>query len=63
MIRRRRRFLREETIAPWLTIAVVVVIWWAGASDSAELRTSFQVRGVQEVRAVHRACGAEVANG
>lgn len=29
---RRRRWFREETIAPWATILVIVGLWWAGAS-------------------------------
>jgi peptidoglycan LD-endopeptidase LytH len=32
MTRRRRRWVREETLAPWITLAVVVALWWAGAS-------------------------------
>jgi murein DD-endopeptidase MepM/ murein hydrolase activator NlpD len=31
MTRRRRRWFREETLAPWLTLAVVLGLWWAGA--------------------------------
>lgn len=31
MSRRRRRRLRDETIAPWLTIAVIVGLWWGTA--------------------------------
>lgn len=30
--RRRHRLLREDTIAPWLTLVVIVGLWWAGAS-------------------------------
>jgi murein DD-endopeptidase MepM/ murein hydrolase activator NlpD len=32
MMRRRRRVFREETVAPWLTILVIGLIWWAGAN-------------------------------
>jgi peptidoglycan LD-endopeptidase LytH len=31
MKKRRRSFLREETVAPWLTLAVILALWWAGA--------------------------------
>jgi murein DD-endopeptidase MepM/ murein hydrolase activator NlpD len=31
MKKRRRSFLREETVAPWLTVAVILALWWAGA--------------------------------
>jgi murein DD-endopeptidase MepM/ murein hydrolase activator NlpD len=38
--RRRRRFFREDILAPWLTLIVIVGLWWAGsimigASDPA----------------------------
>lgn len=32
MRRRRRRWLRDETLAPWVTMAVVLCLWWAGAT-------------------------------
>lgn len=32
MIRRRRRILRDEVLAPWLTLSVIVGLWWLGAS-------------------------------
>jgi murein DD-endopeptidase MepM/ murein hydrolase activator NlpD len=32
MKRRRRRWFRDETIAPWLTLTVVLGLWWAGAA-------------------------------
>lgn len=28
---RRRRLIREETLAPWLTLVVIVGLWWLGA--------------------------------
>jgi murein DD-endopeptidase MepM/ murein hydrolase activator NlpD len=31
MTRRRRRWFREETVAPWLTMVVIVALWWTGA--------------------------------
>jgi murein DD-endopeptidase MepM/ murein hydrolase activator NlpD len=31
MKRRRRPFIREETVAPWLTVAVILGLWWTGA--------------------------------
>jgi murein DD-endopeptidase MepM/ murein hydrolase activator NlpD len=31
MTRRRTRWFREETLAPWVTMAVVLGLWWAGA--------------------------------
>jgi murein DD-endopeptidase MepM/ murein hydrolase activator NlpD len=31
MTRRRRPFIREETVAPWLTVAVILGLWWTGA--------------------------------
>lgn len=31
MKRRRDRWLREETLAPWLAMAVIVGLWWLGA--------------------------------
>lgn len=30
--RRRRRWLREETLAPWITIVVILGIWWGVTS-------------------------------
>lgn len=30
-MRRRRRLLRDEVLAPWVTLAVIVGLWWAGA--------------------------------
>lgn len=32
MTTRRRRWFRDETIAPWLTLLVIVTLWWVGAS-------------------------------
>jgi murein DD-endopeptidase MepM/ murein hydrolase activator NlpD len=29
---RRRRFFREDVVAPWVTLVVIVALWWAGAS-------------------------------
>ena len=31
MRKRRRRFFREDQLAPWLTLVVIVGLWWAGA--------------------------------
>jgi murein DD-endopeptidase MepM/ murein hydrolase activator NlpD len=31
MKKRRRPFIREETAAPWLTLAVILGLWWTGA--------------------------------
>ena len=31
MKRRRRRVFREEVLAPWLTLAVILGLWWVGA--------------------------------
>jgi len=28
---RRHRFFREDTVAPWLTLVVVIGLWWLGA--------------------------------
>lgn len=28
---RRRRWFREETLAPWITIAVILSLWWGGS--------------------------------
>lgn len=28
---RRRRFLREDVLAPWIAIAVILTVWWTGA--------------------------------
>jgi murein DD-endopeptidase MepM/ murein hydrolase activator NlpD len=28
---RRRRIVRDDTVAPWLTLLVIVALWWAGA--------------------------------
>jgi murein DD-endopeptidase MepM/ murein hydrolase activator NlpD len=30
--RRRRRFFRDDVLAPWLTIGVILGFWWLGAS-------------------------------
>lgn len=32
MSRRRRRWLRDEVLAPWITLAVIVGVWWLAAS-------------------------------
>jgi peptidoglycan LD-endopeptidase LytH len=31
-MRRRRRFFRDDVLAPWLTLIVIMGLWWAGAS-------------------------------
>ncbi len=31
-MKRRRRWLRDEVLAPWLTVGVIVGLWWLGAS-------------------------------
>jgi peptidoglycan LD-endopeptidase LytH len=31
-MRRRRRFFRDDVLAPWLTLLVIIGLWWAGAS-------------------------------
>jgi peptidoglycan LD-endopeptidase LytH len=31
MRRRRRRFLRDDLLAPWATLIVIVLLWWLGA--------------------------------
>jgi peptidoglycan LD-endopeptidase LytH len=31
MTRRRRRWPRDEAVAPWLVVAVILCAWWAGA--------------------------------
>jgi murein DD-endopeptidase MepM/ murein hydrolase activator NlpD len=31
MRRRRRRFLRDDVLAPWVTIGVILGVWWLGA--------------------------------
>jgi murein DD-endopeptidase MepM/ murein hydrolase activator NlpD len=28
---RRRRWLREDTVAPWVTVAVILALWWSAA--------------------------------
>lgn len=32
MTRRRRRILRDDVLAPWLTLLVVLGMWWVGAT-------------------------------
>jgi peptidoglycan LD-endopeptidase LytH len=32
MRRRRRRVLRDEVLAPWVTLVVILGLWWLGAS-------------------------------
>ena len=32
MRRRRHRLLRDDVLAPWITLAVIVGVWWFGAS-------------------------------
>ena len=36
-MKRRRRFFRDDVLAPWLTLLVIIGLWWAGATllDSA----------------------------
>jgi peptidoglycan LD-endopeptidase LytH len=31
-MRRRRRFFRDDVLAPWLTLIVILGLWWAGAN-------------------------------
>jgi murein DD-endopeptidase MepM/ murein hydrolase activator NlpD len=31
-MRRRRRLFRDDVLAPWLTLLVIIGLWWAGAS-------------------------------
>ncbi|HXG89545.1 MAG TPA: peptidoglycan DD-metalloendopeptidase family protein [Vicinamibacterales bacterium] len=31
MIKRRSRLFREDVLAPWITLAVIGVVWWLGA--------------------------------
>lgn len=31
-MKRRRRWLRDEVLAPWITVGVIVGLWWLGAS-------------------------------
>ncbi len=31
-MKRRRRFFRDDVLAPWLTLLVIIGLWWAGAS-------------------------------
>ncbi len=31
-MRRRRRFFRDDVLAPWLTLIVIMGLWWAGAN-------------------------------
>src|SRR5262245_57193332 len=31
-MRRRRRFFRDDVLAPWITLMVILGLWWAGAS-------------------------------
>jgi peptidoglycan LD-endopeptidase LytH len=38
MIRRRRRWIREEVVAPWLALAVILGLWWVAASVIASRR-------------------------
>lgn len=40
MRRRRRRFFREDVLAPWLTLLVILGLWWVGASYFGPSRTA-----------------------
>ena len=31
-MKRRRRFFRDDVLAPWVTLLVIIGLWWAGAS-------------------------------
>ena len=31
-MKRRRRIFRDDVLAPWLTLLVIIGLWWAGAS-------------------------------
>ena len=31
-MRRRRRFFRDDVLAPWLTLLIILGLWWAGAT-------------------------------
>jgi peptidoglycan LD-endopeptidase LytH len=31
-MKRRRRFFRDDVLAPWLTLLVIIGLWWAGAT-------------------------------
>jgi murein DD-endopeptidase MepM/ murein hydrolase activator NlpD len=38
MTRRRRRWIRDEVVAPWITMAVFLGLWWLAASALASRR-------------------------
>ncbi len=41
MKRRRHRLFREDTVAPWVTLAVIIGLWWLGASALGLNETGF----------------------
>ena len=58
-MKRRRRWFREETLAPWLTLVVIGAVWWAGATlvgdRGASIPDAMRATGTVDAR---RATGA-----
>jgi murein DD-endopeptidase MepM/ murein hydrolase activator NlpD len=64
MKKRRRRLIREETAAPWLTLVAILGLWWAGAyllGRGVEPRPPAAAPGAQGAPGVSGASGAVAA--
>ena len=56
-MKRRRRFFRDDVLAPWIALAVILGLWWAGAtllgpSASADARADRE-EGVSDAPETH----------
>lgn len=51
MKRRRHRWLREELVAPWLTLAAVLGLWWLGSRLLAPSRDDSSATRVPDISA------------
>jgi murein DD-endopeptidase MepM/ murein hydrolase activator NlpD len=59
MTTRRRRLLRDETVAPWLTLAFILTLWWVGARViGPDAPGAMDARGVRGAPAVEGALNA-----
>ena len=57
MRRRRRRLIREDVLAPWITMAVVFGLWWLAASAVAPGTPSEPRPSARDEAAVSNAAG------
>jgi murein DD-endopeptidase MepM/ murein hydrolase activator NlpD len=65
MTRRRRRYrwLRDETVAPWVTLVVILLMWWTGARFFGPERIAGEPMSVARVSDPSPAPVAPIAGG